>query len=350
MENIKISVIVPVYNVEKYIRQCLESIVNQTYSNLEIIVVNDGSSDNSSKIINEYVKDKRIKIINTENKGVSFARNLAIKNSTGEYISFVDSDDYIKLDAYETLIKKLQDEDILIFNYGRFENSTGELIKENYVSNDEMQESPKEYSYLYAKINHSCWNKLYKADYLKKYNFKFLEILYEDVFFNLEVIYSTNNIKIINETLYYYRVNRKDSIMGSRKNNNQDYIQRQKLAYKINFENISGMIKKNKENYSAGKMVYILAERENWRAKLEGELKFEEIDNYLKEYLLKEKKNEIANKILIKKLNETLKSKNVIKISGLNLFDKLYWRNGVINFNLIRNRIISNIITSLQEG
>lgn len=127
--------------------------------------------------------------------------------------------------------------------------------------------------------------------------------------------------------------------MQSRKSSDAEYLKKQNKAYEVILENIEKYIEKNKKNYSAGKMAYILAERENWRAKLEGELKFEEIDNYLKEYLLKEKKNEIANKILIKKLNETLKSKNVIKISGLNLFDKLYWRNGVINFNLIRNRI-----------
>lgn len=344
MENIKISVIIPVYNVEKYIGQCLDSIVNQTYKNLEIIIVNDGSNDNSLEIINRYSQnDRRIKIINLENKGVSFARNIGIKNSEGNYISFVDSDDYLNLNTYEKLVKNLDGEDLIIFNYGRFENSTREIIKEKYVSDDEMQELPEEKRYLYSKINHSCWNKLYKTEYLKRNKFKFFEILYEDVFFNLEVIYSTNNIKILNESFYNYRVNRKDSIMGNRNNNDLNYIQRQVSAYKTNFENINKLIEKNKNNYSAGKLVYILSERENWRAKLERNLNFEEIDKYLREYFKKENTNELATKILLKKVNETLKSKNVIKISNLNLFDGFYWKNGIVNLNLVRNRIKKKI-------
>lgn len=344
MENIKISVIIPVYNVEKYIGQCLDSIVNQTYKNLEIIIVNDGSNDNSLEIINRYSQnDRRIKIINLENKGVSFVRNIGIKNSEGNYISFVDSDDYLNLNTYEKLAENLDGEDLIIFNYGRFENSTGEIIKEKYVSDDEMQELPEEKRYLYSKINHSCWNKLYKTEYLKRNKFKFFEILYEDVFFNLEVIYSTNNIKILNESFYNYRVNRKDSIMGNRNNNDLNYIQRQVSAYKTNFENINKLIEKNKNNYSAGKLVYILSERENWRAKLERNLNFEEIDKYLREYFKKENTNELATKILLKKVNETLKSKNVIKISGLNLFDSFYWKNGIVNLNLVRNRIKKKI-------
>ena len=339
MENIKISVIVPVYNVEKYIRQCLESIVNQTYRNLEIIVVNDGTKDNSMQIVKEFLSDTRIKIINKENGGLSSARNRGMEEATGDYISFVDSDDWIELNTYEELVKNLNEEDVIIFNYSRIEDSTGEKIEEYHIKDSEMIDLEKDYSYLYAKIAHSCWNKLYKIDYLKKNDFKFLEILYEDVFWNIQVIYSTTDIKTLNKSFYNYRINRKGSIMQSRKSNDAEYLKKQNKAYEVILENIEKYIEKNKKNYSAGKMVYILAERENWRAKLEGELKFEEIDNYLKEYLLKEKKNEIANKILIKKLNETLKSKNVIKISGLNLFDKLYWRNGVINFNLIRNRI-----------
>ena len=97
MQQLKISVIVPVYNVEKYLKQCLDSIVNQTYKNLEIIIVNDGTKDNSMKIVEEYLQDKRIKVINKENGGLSSARNIGIKEATGDYISFIDSDDYISL-------------------------------------------------------------------------------------------------------------------------------------------------------------------------------------------------------------------------------------------------------------
>ena len=100
----KISVIVPVYNVEKYLTKCVDSIMNQTYKDLEIILVDDGSTDNSGKICDEYVKkDKRFKVIHKKNGGLSDARNVGIKNSTGEYLSFIDSDDYIDNDMIECL-------------------------------------------------------------------------------------------------------------------------------------------------------------------------------------------------------------------------------------------------------
>lgn len=102
----KTSVIIPVYGVEKYIRQCLESVINQTYKNLEIIVVNDGTQDNSMKIVEEYLVDKRIRVINKENEGVASARNKGMEEARGEYISFVDSDDWLELDVFEKLISK----------------------------------------------------------------------------------------------------------------------------------------------------------------------------------------------------------------------------------------------------
>ena len=104
-EDIKISVVIPVYGVEKYIRQCLESIINQTYKNLEIIVVNDGTKDNSMKIVEEYLSDERIKIINKQNGGLSSARNRGMEEATGKYIFFVDSDDWIELNTIEILVK-----------------------------------------------------------------------------------------------------------------------------------------------------------------------------------------------------------------------------------------------------
>ena len=102
----KISVIIPIYNVEKYLSRCLESVINQTYKNLEIILVNDGSTDNSSKIIQQYY-DPRIKIINKINGGLSSARNAGLKICTGDYITFVDSDDWIELDMIEFMTKQV---------------------------------------------------------------------------------------------------------------------------------------------------------------------------------------------------------------------------------------------------
>ena len=114
---VKVSVIVPAYNVEGYINDCLESLVNQTLKEIEIIVVNDGSTDRTSEIISKFsAKDSRMKIINQENQGLSAARNNGMQQATGEYIGFVDSDDYIDLDFYEKLYEaaKTNDADISV--------------------------------------------------------------------------------------------------------------------------------------------------------------------------------------------------------------------------------------------
>ena len=111
-----VSIIIPVYNCEKYITICLDSLINQTYSNIEIILVNDGSNDRSEDVIREFAKnDNRIKLYNQINQGVSVARNTGLDKATGEYIMFVDADDYIELDMVDELIKPIQNEHTIVF-------------------------------------------------------------------------------------------------------------------------------------------------------------------------------------------------------------------------------------------
>ena len=108
--NKKISVIVAVYNTEKYVEKCLNALLNQTYQNLEIIVVEDGSTDNSKEVLKKYADNKKIKIIyNKKNSGLSYSRNVGLENATGDYIGYIDSDDYVYLDYYEKLKIKEQD-------------------------------------------------------------------------------------------------------------------------------------------------------------------------------------------------------------------------------------------------
>ena len=124
-ETLKISIIIPVYNVEKYLHQCLNSVINQTYKNLEIICINDGSKDNSLIILNEYLqKDNRIVIVNQKNSGVSSARNKGIRLSTGDFISFIDSDDYLDLNVYEKCVQRIirDNSDIIIFEKKKEKN------------------------------------------------------------------------------------------------------------------------------------------------------------------------------------------------------------------------------------
>ena len=185
-EDIKISVVIPVYGVEKYIRQCLESIINQTYKNLEIIVVNDGTKDNSMKIVEAYLSDKRIKIINKENGGLASARNRGIEEATGEYISFIDSDDWIELDSYEELIKTIKDEDIIVFDFCKFDEATQKIKRKSTTIEEFKKNVTQNRKYLLLEYCNESWNKMYKLDFLKKYNLKFNNMLYEDVFWKFE--------------------------------------------------------------------------------------------------------------------------------------------------------------------
>lgn len=220
MENELISVIVPVYNVEPYLKECLDSIINQTYKNLEIILIDDGSLDNCGKICDEYAKkDNRIKVIHKENGGLSSARNAGLDIAEGEYISFIDSDDYVAENFIETLYKLCveNDCDISECDFLKFENDV--VIQEKiteiqcYTSNEVQH---KIYSEEYVKTI-VVWNKLYKKYLYENMRFP-LGKINEDEFITYKVLYNCkSNIAVTNEQLYYYRYNAQ-SIMGRKFN------------------------------------------------------------------------------------------------------------------------------------
>ena len=336
--DIKISVIVPVYNVEKYIRQCLESIVNQTYRNLEVIVVNDGTKDNSMEIIEEFSSDKRIKVINKENGGIASARNRGIDEATGDYISFIDSDDWIELNTYKKLVEIIDDEDIITFNYNRIDNETQKIIRKNYLKMEEVLKLPKEYVYLYSELEDMCCIKLYKTEYIKENNFKFLEILHEDFWWKVETTYKTFKIKGIDDSFYNYRINRKDNRMSLEKNIDEKILKYKENSYKILLNNMKQFIKQYND-FSLGKLIYLNLEMENWRVKLYGDFYFEDIDSLLKKYLSKKNNNLIEKKIIIKKIKGLLKSRDTKKIIGLSYFEKIYWKNGIFDLDFVRKRL-----------
>lgn len=129
MEEKLISIIVPVYNVEKYLKECIDSVISQTYKNLEIILVDDGSTDKSGEICDEYSKkDSRIKVIHKENGGLSDARNVALDIAKGEYIGFVDSDDYVEKDMFETLYKLAEEHNTEISSISFYKTLENEII------------------------------------------------------------------------------------------------------------------------------------------------------------------------------------------------------------------------------
>ena len=232
---LKLSVIIPVYNVENYLEACLDSVHNQTLTDIEIICVNDGSTDNSLNILNEYSKkDSRIRIITKENGGQATARNLGIKMAKGEYIAFVDSDDFIEPDMLEKLYTKAKDNnlDLAMCKIATYDNHTKE-IKDNVwyymlgVFRDFKKDifTHKDTKEFTCNIAVTPYNKIYKSSLLKDNNILFPEgLIFEDEKFFYDVYLRARKVSIIDEFLYYYRVNRKGSTVDIQKENDYSDI------------------------------------------------------------------------------------------------------------------------------
>lgn len=209
----KISVIIPVYNMENYISDCLESVLNQTHQNLEIICINDGSTDNSLDILEEYAqKDKRIIIINKQNQGVSAARNEGLKIATGKYIGFVDPDDYIEPETYKTAERFMEEDDELdIVCFGAKIIDEKNLTLNGYNAlkhwyNIKFNGKYPLTSELYSNTPGVVWNKLYKNSIIKEKELYFLPYKYnEDTIFNIQYLSYTDKAYYINRNFYNYR-------------------------------------------------------------------------------------------------------------------------------------------------
>lgn len=216
MDNPLISVTVPIYNVEEYLNRCVESIVNQTYQNLEIILVDDGSPDHCPQMCDEWVeKDKRIKVIHKQNGGLSDARNAGLKIATGEYISFIDSDDYIASDFFATLLAVMEKEnsDVVECSVVKFyEDERFEKYSDNLAVTTSQTESALSGLIAENPFHQHVWNKLYKVDCLKGILFP-VGKLNEDEFWTYQVFGRAQKVSKINKTMYYY-FQRSDSIMG----------------------------------------------------------------------------------------------------------------------------------------
>ena len=211
----KVSVIVPIYNVEKYLEECINSIINQSIKDIEIILVNDGSTDNSVNILRKFTYDKRIKIINKVNEGLSSARNVGLLNATAKYVIFVDSDDIINVKMIEKLYNTAIEYecDIVQCFYERFdniENLNNKQNEDNKIENsleilDNLQYLNRLYDCNYINTV-VTWNKIYKKELFEDIKFPFGK-LHEDEFVTYKLIYNSKKIGVINEKLYYYRTN-----------------------------------------------------------------------------------------------------------------------------------------------
>lgn len=216
MQNQLISVIVPIYNVEAYLNRCVESIVNQTYQNLEIILVDDGSPDKCPKMCDEWaIKDSRIKVIHKKNGGLSDARNAGMKIATGKYISFIDSDDYVALDFFETLLSVMEKEnsDIAECNVVKFyEDGRSEKYSDDLAITTFDTESALTGLIAENPFHQHVWNKLYKTQLVKDIPYA-VGKLNEDEFWTYQVFGRAQKVSKINKTMYHY-FQRSSSIMG----------------------------------------------------------------------------------------------------------------------------------------
>ena len=216
MKMIKVSIIIPIYNVEKYLKQCLDSIVNQTLKEIEIICVDDGSTDGSLEILKEYAqKDSRFIILQQKNKGAGSARNAGLRIAQGEYLYFLDSDDFAQIDLLEKTYTQITktNTDICIFENNSYHDIKKEIIPCNWLKGFElapdkevfnMQDIPDSFFQI---CNIPAYTKLYRHKFIKNYKIKFQEIrTCNDVFFNFYALSMADRITIWKEELVTHRV------------------------------------------------------------------------------------------------------------------------------------------------
>ncbi len=200
---IKVSVIVPAYNSEKYINKCLDSLVNQTLKEIEIVVINDGSTDKTSAILNSYLTKYplKIKVINQENQGIAEARNRGIELASGRTIAFLDSDDFVDLEMYEKLYNKMESMDYDIVSstfYYHYDDHDDMGIKD--LNGDIL--TFKDLKKYFLKLYPVIWNKLYKQELVK--GIKFKNVYAEDVEFLYSILPKVKKVGFVPEPLYYY--------------------------------------------------------------------------------------------------------------------------------------------------
>ena len=231
-----VSIIIPVYNADLYLEKCLKSVVSQSYQNLQILCVDDGSKDSSLEILNQYAeKDGRIIVIHKENEGVSVARNIALERVSGDYIMFVDGDDWIDTDTIETAVAviKKNDVDVVMWSYVREleKESAKKVIFDSDVYYDKAAVKEKLYRRMVGLYGEetskpenadalcTVWGKLYKKDLIIDNEVKFYDIreigTYEDGIFNLSVFSKVNSAVFINRCMYHYRRNNDSSLTSS---------------------------------------------------------------------------------------------------------------------------------------
>ena len=252
----KVSVIVPVYKTEEYLEKCLDSLVNQTLEDIEIIVINDGSPDNSTSIIEKYAqKDRRIVVIHQENQGLSIARNNGVKIANGDFIGFVDSDDWVDKDFFEKLYNAAVKYDCDI--------SAATIIRKRPKSQKYRVHYTEEKIYTTLEEKIKCcdiprccyiWNKLYKKELIKDKPFV-VGAYFEDVLWTPSVLKAANKLVTVPDTSYYYWVNSNSIVKNNNSKKQNDNYKANK--YIIKFFNENGLALTDKQQNLTKQIYYI---------------------------------------------------------------------------------------------
>lgn len=295
-----VSIIIPIYNVEKYLEKCIKSIINQTYRNLEIILINDGSTDESANICEKYKnQDNRIVFINKKNGGAASAKNEGLKVAKGDYITFVDSDDFIELDMIEYMVNTIKkyNSDIVQCNFTNLYKNTEKFKQDKII---EQKITSKDFLELFlTKWDSSLfWNKLFKREVIENIFFKEGRCI-DDEFFTYKCVINSKNIVTSNKIVYNYRM-RKSGVMKSESSQKQilkdriDYLyERYELVTQI-YEDLDDIFLENLLTY------YLIISRNYF------------IDKNILEYM-KSKLKLIKGKIIVSHINIIIKLK-IIKL------------------------------------
>ena len=208
-----ISVIIPIFNTDKYLNECAESVLNQTYTNIEVFLIDDGSTDNSPSICDGFAKkDDRVHVIHKQNGGQSSARNVGLNQASGDYISFIDSDDWVKPDMYSTLINQIQLYDADIAVCSQYFYMGGNFTTSSICTDDTLAFSKKEEFYASLigpkpSLRFELWNKLIKREIISEIRFKEGQV-YEELFFDRMIFSRANIVVYVDKPLYVYRQSR----------------------------------------------------------------------------------------------------------------------------------------------
>ncbi len=305
----QVSIIVPVYNGEQLLEECLESLINQTFNDIEIICINDGSTDNTINILKKYAEiDSRFIIIDKKNEGVAVARNIGIDIAKGEYLMFLDADDFISINTIETLVEEILKSKADVLNFGIYEYYQENAQKKVHWSNEFLVKDFEQLTFEEKlKLNLFCWSKIYSTKFLKKNaNIRFPVGIKtgEDGIFCILVILSNAKFSNINIPFYFYRQDNPNSVTKSTLNAIQTELEGLKwLCCEERFQSLNIKDKKSIVDKFIGSILWY-----NWKLPQKNNKKF------LKEYI------RFLEKLLpVKELKTLPNYKKIKKIININL-------------------------------